>query len=283
MKLRPRISPSLLRRRRPLTVLAVAAALVAGSSSPPPCPHRPPSPCSRRASRPPPRRPRTPAPPPATRPTATPAPAGRPRSAIHSGSRSTSAPPPHQPGGPQLGGRLRHGVPDPDLDERHHLDQHLLHHHGHRRRADAQHLRLRPVRADERHARATAYGYSLWEFQVYGDTAPPAAAAPPTPPRASRPPPRRPRTPARRRRRVDGNAGTRWSSAASDPQWIQVDLGVARHRVPGRAAVGGRVRHGVPDPGLRERAHVDERSTHHHQARAARRPVTSTAPAATSG
>jgi len=30
MKLRPRISPSLLRRRRPLTVLAVAAALVAG-------------------------------------------------------------------------------------------------------------------------------------------------------------------------------------------------------------------------------------------------------------
>src|SRR5690349_14560306 len=24
---------------------------------------------------------------------------------------------------------------------------------------------------------------------------------------------------------VDGNAGTRWSSAFSDPQWIQVDLG----------------------------------------------------------
>ena len=24
---------------------------------------------------------------------------------------------------------------------------------------------------------------------------------------------------------VDGNAGTRWSSAAADPQWIQVDLG----------------------------------------------------------
>ena len=31
-------------------------------------------------------------------------------------------------------------------------------------------------------ARATEYGYSLWEFQVFGDTArPPAAAAPPTP------------------------------------------------------------------------------------------------------
>ncbi|MFK3980535.1 DUF1996 domain-containing protein [Micromonospora sp. NPDC050397] len=27
---------------------------------------------------------------------------------------------------------------------------------------------------------------------------------------------------------VDGNAGTRWSSAFSDPQWIQVDLGSAR-------------------------------------------------------
>src|SRR5258707_7048090 len=24
---------------------------------------------------------------------------------------------------------------------------------------------------------------------------------------------------------VDGNGGTRWSSAASDPQWIQIDLG----------------------------------------------------------
>src|SRR5437879_4417515 len=24
---------------------------------------------------------------------------------------------------------------------------------------------------------------------------------------------------------VDGNAGTRWSSAFSDPQWIQIDLG----------------------------------------------------------
>ena len=74
--------------------------------------------------------------------------------------------------------------------------------------------------------RATAYGYSLWEFQVYGtlgssggcgttnaalnmpatassieNTGTPASAA------------------------VDGNTGTRWSSAFSDPQWLQVDLG----------------------------------------------------------
>ncbi len=27
---------------------------------------------------------------------------------------------------------------------------------------------------------------------------------------------------------VDGNTGTRWSSAFSDPQWIQVDLGAAQ-------------------------------------------------------
>jgi beta-glucosidase-like glycosyl hydrolase len=74
-------------------------------------------------------------------------------------------------------------------------------------------------------ARATGYGYSLWEFGVFGtfdttscggtnlalnhpagassveNAGSPASAA------------------------VDGNAGTRWSSAFSDPQWIQVDLG----------------------------------------------------------
>ncbi|WP_037606362.1 discoidin domain-containing protein [Streptacidiphilus rugosus] len=78
-------------------------------------------------------------------------------------------------------------------------------------------------------ARATGYGYSLWEFQVYGtagsggggtscgtqnaalnqpatassteNAGAPAAAA------------------------VDGNTGTRWSSAFSDPQWLEVDLG----------------------------------------------------------
>ncbi|MFF3983119.1 discoidin domain-containing protein [Streptomyces sp. NPDC001797] len=77
-------------------------------------------------------------------------------------------------------------------------------------------------------ARATQYGYSLWEFQVYGDTASttcgtttaalgrPATASSvesaPFPASAA----------------FDGNAGTRWSSAASDPQWVQVDLGSAQ-------------------------------------------------------
>jgi hypothetical protein len=75
-------------------------------------------------------------------------------------------------------------------------------------------------------ARATQYGYSLWEFQVYAPAAPPACTtttnvaqgktatsssnenAGTTPNLA-----------------VDGNTGTRWSSAFSDPQWLQVDLG----------------------------------------------------------
>jgi hypothetical protein len=76
-------------------------------------------------------------------------------------------------------------------------------------------------------ARATQYGYSLWEFQVFGTAGGgggggtllsqgrtatasstesagfPASAA------------------------VDGNSGTRWSSAFSDPQWLAVDLGAA--------------------------------------------------------
>src|SRR5262245_34130001 len=41
---------------------------------------------------------------------------------------------------------------------------------------------------------------------------------------------------------VDGNAGTRWSSAFSDPQWISVDLGatvaITRVRLNWEAAFG---------------------------------------------
>ncbi|MFJ6836033.1 discoidin domain-containing protein [Streptomyces sp. NPDC091209] len=76
--------------------------------------------------------------------------------------------------------------------------------------------------------RATQYGYSLWEFQVFGtsggttpttcDTANAAqgktATASSTENAAS------PASAA-----FDGNTGTRWSSAFSDPQWVQVDLG----------------------------------------------------------
>jgi hypothetical protein len=76
-------------------------------------------------------------------------------------------------------------------------------------------------------ARATAYGYSLWEFQVLGafDTAActgndlalnhPASASSSESPGTSA------------SAAVDGNSATRWSSAFSDPQWLQVDLGGA--------------------------------------------------------
>jgi beta-glucanase (GH16 family) len=72
-------------------------------------------------------------------------------------------------------------------------------------------------------ARATPYGYSLWEFSVAGTPASgggtllsqghPATAS-------SLESSSFPASNA-----VDGNTGTRWSSAFSDPQWLQVDLG----------------------------------------------------------
>ncbi|MCW2942326.1 MAG: coagulation factor 5/8 type protein [Actinomycetia bacterium] len=74
--------------------------------------------------------------------------------------------------------------------------------------------------------RATGYGYSLWEFQVYGSTTPSSTcgttnAALNHPATASSI--ENAGTPASAA--ADGNTGTRWSSAFSDPQWLQVDLG----------------------------------------------------------
>ncbi|MFC1432354.1 discoidin domain-containing protein [Streptacidiphilus sp. N1-3] len=84
-------------------------------------------------------------------------------------------------------------------------------------------------------ARATQYGYSLYEFQVYGST---GGSTPPTSPppstacgtanaaqgkTATASSTENGGTPASAA--VDGDTGTRWSSAASDPQWLQVDLG----------------------------------------------------------
>ncbi len=88
--------------------------------------------------------------------------------------------------------------------------------------------------------RATAYGYSLWEFQVYGSltasTATPTAVPTNTPPAggcgttnvalnrpATASSSENAGTPAGSA--VDGNTTTRWSSQFSDPQWLQVDLG----------------------------------------------------------
>jgi hypothetical protein len=76
-------------------------------------------------------------------------------------------------------------------------------------------------------ARGTPYGYSLWELQVYGSTAQsvcgPANSALGRPTTASST--ENAANPASAA--TDGNAGTRWSSAFSDPQWIQVDLGAS--------------------------------------------------------
>ncbi|HET9142012.1 MAG TPA: discoidin domain-containing protein [Actinophytocola sp.] len=77
-------------------------------------------------------------------------------------------------------------------------------------------------------ARATGWGYSLWEFEVIGEpasgacgTANAAAGRPATASSTENA-----GTPASAA--FDGNTATRWSSAFSDPQWIRVDLGGSR-------------------------------------------------------
>src|SRR5581483_2374723 len=71
-------------------------------------------------------------------------------------------------------------------------------------------------------ARATQYGYSLWEFQVYGTITTGSTLLSQGQPATSSSNENSSLGPANA---VDGNTGTRWSSAFSDPQWIYVDLG----------------------------------------------------------
>ncbi|EWM17345.1 glycoside hydrolase family 3 C-terminal domain-containing protein [Kutzneria sp. 744] len=78
--------------------------------------------------------------------------------------------------------------------------------------------------------RATQWGYSLWEFQVYGDDTAAACNAgvnsalnQPVLASSTQDAGAFPASSA-----VDGNPGTRWSSVAADPQWIRVDLGSVR-------------------------------------------------------
>ncbi|HEV2345405.1 MAG TPA: discoidin domain-containing protein [Actinocrinis sp.] len=73
--------------------------------------------------------------------------------------------------------------------------------------------------------RNTGYGYSIWEFQVYGTLGTQSGcgttnAALNQPATASSVNGGNQASFA-----VDGNTGTRWESAWSDPQWLQVDLG----------------------------------------------------------
>ena len=77
-------------------------------------------------------------------------------------------------------------------------------------------------------ARATQYGYSLWEFDVYGPSGGGTgstcgttnAALNKTATASSLESAAFPASAA-----TDGNLGTRWSSGFSDPQWLEVDLG----------------------------------------------------------
>ncbi len=76
-------------------------------------------------------------------------------------------------------------------------------------------------------ARATQYGYSLWEFQVFttgsggGTTCGTTNVALNQPTTASS----LENAGFTAAAATDGNTGTRWSSAFSDPQWLDVDLG----------------------------------------------------------
>src|SRR5579859_6885731 len=93
-------------------------------------------------------------------------------------------------------------------------------------------------------ARATGYGYSIWEFQVFGGSG--GATNTPTSTKTNTPLPsptnvtgcgttnvalNKPATASSvtgantASLAVDGNLGSRWESLYSDPQWIQVDLG----------------------------------------------------------
>ncbi|WP_078876473.1 discoidin domain-containing protein [Streptomyces sp. 150FB] len=75
--------------------------------------------------------------------------------------------------------------------------------------------------------RATQFGYSLWEFQVFGSSGSSGAGCSQTNAALNQPATssstENAGTPASAA--VDGNTGTRWSSAPGDPQWLQVDLG----------------------------------------------------------
>jgi len=79
-------------------------------------------------------------------------------------------------------------------------------------------------------ARATGYGYSLWEFQVFGGTTVEPTVCGTTNVAQGK---SATATSAENAANaaglaVDGNAGTRWSSTFSDPQSLTVDLGAAQ-------------------------------------------------------
>ncbi|MGW7267475.1 discoidin domain-containing protein [Streptomyces sp. NPDC054842] len=80
-------------------------------------------------------------------------------------------------------------------------------------------------------SRATQYGYSLWEFQVFGDaggTTPTACGTANAAKGKTATASSTENAGTSAANAFDGDNGTRWSSQASDPQWVQVDLGSAQ-------------------------------------------------------
>nr|WP_052568762.1 discoidin domain-containing protein [Ktedonobacter racemifer] len=73
--------------------------------------------------------------------------------------------------------------------------------------------------------RATGYGYSLWEFQVYGTIQGTGCGTTNAALNKSATASSIQSSDLAASNAVDGNTGTRWGSASSDPQWLQVDLG----------------------------------------------------------
>ena len=138
----------------------------------------------------------------------------------------------------------------------------LLDDHRRRRHRRPRGHRHRPLHPDERHGRAPPRTATRCGSSRVNGTPSGGGRRAPCCPRATRPPRRRPRTPALGpANAVDGNTGTRWSSAFSDPQWIQVDLGathaISRVVLNWEAAYGA----GVPDPDLAPTAPRGRRST----------------------
>jgi hypothetical protein len=77
-------------------------------------------------------------------------------------------------------------------------------------------------------ARVSAYGYSLYDLKVWSGSSTPTATLLSQGRPATASSTENAGFPAANA--VDGNTGTRWSSAFSDPQWVQVDLG-ATHSI----------------------------------------------------
>ncbi|MFD0598017.1 discoidin domain-containing protein [Catellatospora coxensis] len=113
------------------------------------------------------------------------------------------------------------------------MDARLHHDHRHRRHADPQRHRLRPVRAHARHR--AQQRLRLLVVRVQGHRLVRAPTSPSANPgacgttnvaqgkTATASSVENAGTPASAA--VDGNAGTRWSSQYADPQWLQIDLG----------------------------------------------------------